>query len=198
MGPERRAHPQKKRLGIRDSLPLATAVDYCGIPDTFVFHDALNDAMYTAVVSGYIGRRWVEESCFTPGGKDEKPVIATKLPKKNQTRSGPFDSRKQALSSRLSRRVTCPECGAVLCVNEWATQDGELFYARCSCHGHARFIRRLRLLEAPDGRFWTYTDTLSYSTDNIRILNEAKNHARHTCSSDKPGRRRRGGRSKTL
>ena len=179
-----------RTVDAKNGLPLSRAVEYCGIPDSFVFHDALNDAMYTALVTRYIDERTLKDCAFALTERDIHPVIPPKQPKKNQTRSGPFDSRKQALSSRSSRRVACPECGTVLCVNEWATQDGTVFYARCSCGGH-KFIRRLRMMEAPDGRFWTYTDTISWSSDNVKLLSAAQNYARHTCAPDKSPRRRR-------
>ena len=47
------------------------------------------------------------------------------------------------------------------------------------------------MMEAPDGRFWTYTDTISWSSDNVKLLSAAQNYARHTCAPDKPPRRRR-------
>ena len=48
-------------VGTGQSVALYRAVEYCGVPAPFEFHNALNDCVYTAVVSG--SPRWLSTSC---------------------------------------------------------------------------------------------------------------------------------------
>ena len=43
-----------QRLGITAQIALCKAVSYCKIPESFTFHDALNDAMYAALLTPWI------------------------------------------------------------------------------------------------------------------------------------------------
>lgn len=43
------------RVGTSQGVALYRAVEYCGIPASFTFHNALNDAMYTALLTAWVG-----------------------------------------------------------------------------------------------------------------------------------------------
>ena len=43
-----------QRAGTQQSMALSRAVEYCALPDTFDYHNALNDALYTALISAWI------------------------------------------------------------------------------------------------------------------------------------------------
>ncbi len=163
-----------KTLWQSNGLQLYTAAEYCGIPDSFVFHDALNDAVYTCLVGGYIRRRALMESVCEVTDRDLHPVLKPRLPKKTQTRLGPFETRDLALNNLGSRRAICPKCRELTRVQEWYTAGNGTYYSQFSCREHGQFIRRLQLLRQPDGRYWTYNDTLTASAENTRKLIEAK------------------------
>lgn len=54
----------------KQEMALFRVVTFLGIPDVFDYHNALNDAMYTALVGAYLTRGDLE---FTPPPKPKKP-----------------------------------------------------------------------------------------------------------------------------
>ena len=49
-------------MGVGSVLALYKAVEFCHIPDCFDYHDALADAMYTALVSEWVDEETLELS----------------------------------------------------------------------------------------------------------------------------------------
>lgn len=61
------------RVGTRQQVALYRAVEYCGIPDAFSFHNALYDAFYTSVVAQWLpAEPQADEKGRKSGGKGEK------------------------------------------------------------------------------------------------------------------------------
>lgn len=172
-----------KTLWQSNGFQLYTAAEYCGIPDSFVFHNALNDAVYTCLVGGYIRADALAESVCEITERDLHPVLKPRTPKKTQTRMGPFETRDAALNNLGSRRAICPKCRELFRVQEWYSAGNGTYYSQFSCREHGNFIRRLQLLRQPDGRYWTYNDTLTPSAENLKKLDEAEKSDRF------PGRR---------
>ena len=134
-------------------VALWRAVEYCGIPDCFSFHNALYDAVYTAVLS-----RWLTEEDLLwqpPKASARRLPALSRLAFQPQprTRVGPFPTARAALSSRTARRAACPLCGRTLWVQEWYGPLGQRYYGRFRCPEHGRFLRRLTLSRLEDGQW---------------------------------------------
>ena len=134
-------------------MALWRAVEYCGIPDCFSFHNALYDAVYTAVLS-----RWLTEEDLLwqpPKASARRLPALSRLAFQPQprTRVGPFPTARAALSSRTARRAACPLCGRTLWVQEWYGPLGQRYYGRFRCPEHGRFLRRLTLSRLEDGQW---------------------------------------------
>lgn len=180
-----------KTLGQVNAVPLYLACEYCRIPDSFVFHNALNDAVYTCLVGEYAFRECVEASVFTMTERDVFPAPKPKKPRRGQLRCGPFESRELALNNMGSRRAVCPKCMTVSRVTTWYTSGGGTYYSPFTCEAHGRYIRRLQLVRQPDGAWWTYNEVVEATPENLRRLTKAQSAETFDCARR---RKRRTGR----
>lgn len=121
-------------------------IDYLGVPDVFTYHNALNDAMYTALVGSWLGEaaKYIKPESDDPKRKREKfctePYTAAK-----GKRVGPFASTEDCLNSRVARSPACPVCGKSFWIRQWHTTDSVRFFGTGSCPDHGKFIARLTL-----------------------------------------------------
>lgn len=131
-------------LGTKQNLALWWAAEYCRIPDCFTFHNALNDAAYSAVVSAWISPealalsrlpRWVLRYVRAP------------FPLRLSSPVGPHPSAAAALNAADSRRGSCPVCGEPLWIQHWHFHTPGTYYAPLRCPAHGRFLCRLSLHE---------------------------------------------------
>lgn len=109
-------------VGTNQQIALWRAVEYLNIPDVFIFHNALNDAMYTAIIG-----QWL-----TPESLEYKPVrrmvqakrkVTLKLSKCSFARQprqtiSSLISAEKVLDSKHSRKPPCPICGRKGCINQ--------------------------------------------------------------------------------
>lgn len=146
-------------LGTEQSIALWRAVDYCGIPDSFTFHNARNDALYTALV----GARLTQEAlAYVPPPKGIKVALrfcAQPFPRQPRRKVGPLPTAEQLLDARESRKPPCPICGKAGVVTRWCTpQKGasgpRQYFGVFTCPVHGRFLCRLSTAQRPDG-LWT-------------------------------------------
>lgn len=193
-----------KTIGADNATQLYLAAEYCGIPDIFVFHNALNDALYTSLVGGFASQKALDQCVRTLTPEDVRPVVKPAKPKKNQTRMGPFASRELTLNNMGCRRAVCGNCRKLGRVHEWYTADRSFYYGEYICPTHGRILRRLRLAEDRDGRFWAYNDTLAPSRENLARFEAARacetfvcrrtrspSYLRHRSRRDKHARKRK-------
>lgn len=180
-----------RTVGAENSPQLTLAAEYCGIPDSFVFHNALNDAMYTALVGGFAAREVLPEYTYALLPEDVRPVVKPDKPRKNQTRLGPFASAELALNNMGCRRAMCLACRKLGRIHEWYTADGQYYYGEYICPVHGSVLRRLRLAEGQDGRFWTYNDSPTICRDNLARLEAARAGETFVCRRKSPRARRR-------
>lgn len=186
-----------RTVGAVNGSQLYQAAVYCGIPDTFVFHNALNDAMYTSLVGGFASGASVEESRFSLTQEDICPTLRPKKAKKAQTRSGPYESLERALNNMGCRRAVCPECRSIYRVKEWHLWEDGKYYGSARCESHGEILRRLQIHQTSDGKLWAYSETLPATPQNLRRL--TPQNLAHSCRrSHSPSylRRRRERRKK--
>jgi len=149
-------------LDADQQIALWRAVDYLGIPDTYTFHNALNDAMYTAAIGCWLTPKSL---AFHPSKSHQRKQVRRKtalrlstLPFEKQPRHtvGPFQTVEALLDARASRRPACPICGQKGSVSQWRLtpkradkpqQGFSVFY----CPKHGRFLCRVVLSQTEDG-----------------------------------------------
>lgn len=142
-------------------VALWRAAGYCRVPDTFTFHNALNDAVYTAAVSEWL----TEESLsYRPDGKRKKrrpskpPEEQRELPELSQSafppqprfRVGPFSTLEHGLNDRTARHPACPLCGKRFWISQWWNSSGGPYFSTFRCPEHGQFLCRLTLAPLED------------------------------------------------
>lgn len=136
-------------VGTGQQVALQRAVEYCGIPDAFDFHDALYDSFYTSVVA-----EWITPEALTASTLRELPQFCQEpFPVQPSRKVGPFAGREEALNARISRRPACPLCGRRTWVLRWHGSDSLQYLSPFLCREHGRFLCRLTLAQTEDGRW---------------------------------------------
>ena len=139
------------RVGTNQGVALYRAVEYCGIPASFTFHNALNDAMYTALVTGWISPEAL--SLLALPKEVRRLADAPEFPAQPRRRVGPFTSLQAALNGRSARRQTCPLCGEPVWVRRWYVAGPSRYYADFRCRTHGSFLCRLTLSPTEEGQW---------------------------------------------
>lgn len=137
-----------QRAGTQQSMALSRAVEYCALPDTFDYHNALNDALYTALISAWIREEDLE--------LQEIPVRLRRLtevrfPPQPVRTIGSFSSQRAPLDSRETRRQVCPLCGSVSWVPRWYYPGGLCWYGTFRCAEHGCFLCRMTISQRENG-----------------------------------------------
>lgn len=186
-----------RTVGTDRCLALESAVTYCAIPEIFSYHNALNDAMYTALVSGYIDaeairalaeekkhkRKKVRGFIFTEASPDMLPDALSKQ----------FTKKQHGLNSRVLRCAPCPVCGKYHAFGLWYPFDQFTYYGVAVCGEHGRTLCRLSL--EPHKHCWLATRTVLAATEaEINAYRTARErepfHATATKSQRKAHRRK--------
>lgn len=172
-------------IDIDNQLALGDAIDYCGIPAPFDFHNAMYDALYTAMMGERMGI-YATSPKVRPrrirgfsGEEFEEPA---------RQRIGPFDTPEAMLNSRSARRPSCPICGESRWVELWYTKNRLRWFAVFRCPEHGKFICRLTLAKFEDGQYRGRLTVPEITPKLLRAFDAAVNASGHKC---KPLRRRR-------
>lgn len=158
-----------RTVGVERCLALECAVDYCAIPEAFSFHNALNDVMYTALVSAYIDAEAVrtleEERAEKKRKKRQRGIRFAELPPDAQTDTltMQFTKKQHALNNRALRRVACPICGKLHAFGMWYPFDAQTYYSAASCGRHGYILCRLSLEQHK--HCWIATRTVLAATE---------------------------------
>lgn len=180
-------------------IALWRAVDYFNIPDSFTFHNALNDAMYTAMIGRWLTPESLE---YTPARREKKrrrpPLKLSRHPFSRQPRRtvGMFPTPEQAMDGKQSRRPACPICGRKGCITQWRVapvEEPEL--RRClsvfSCPEHGRFLCRLILTRQKDGMWRGRLSIPVIRPELVQEYTLACQGEVHSCKGGGGGRKRR-------
>nr|WP_326171302.1 3'-5' exonuclease [uncultured Oscillibacter sp.] len=186
-------------VGTEQQVALWRAAEDCGIPDVFDYHNALNDAMYTAVVAGWITP---EALAYRPD-KRKKPrrLLSPRLsklpfPRQSRRKVGPLSSPADVLNAKAGRHPSCPVCGRVGSVSRWsfARPRGAavplVYYAVFRCQEHGRFLCRLTLTAREDGAWVGRRSVPAITPELMQEYEAARQGGTHVCRSG-AGKRRR-------
>lgn len=186
-------------LGTGCQIALNRAVEYCRVPEIFVYHNALHDAMYTAVVGAWMG----EEALTLQSLPQQVRAFADlHYPPQPRLRVGPFPTADAALDNRASRRCICPVCGGAAYVRQWYSANGRWYYADFACPEHGRFPCRLTLIPMEDGRFRGRLSIPAITPTLLQEFTYALKGKLHVCKAGKGkkanGRRKLASGSRSL
>ncbi len=165
-------------LNTDQQTSLKDAVEALHITAPLAFHDACNDAHYTALVGAEMIRRYEtlpqiqelaererelrrnrRETAAAEAGKQLEDIFANAVPLVER-KCGVFANENDCLKSRNARVFRCPKCENWLCNGNWY-QLGHSYVARSRCMEHGRFYTILR--QSPKDNRWqghckVYTD----------------------------------------
>lgn len=176
-------------VGTGQNVALSRAVEYCGIPDVFTFHNALNDAMYTALVSAWTGPDILALLALS---KEARRLAGTPpFPPQPPRQAGPYAAPQAALNSRGCRRQACPLCGGSVWVRRWYPAGDGRYYADFRCREHGAFLCRLTLSPTESGRWQA---DLAVPAVTPELLEDFDRALRAGSVSCKGGKRRKGRR----
>ena len=138
-------HKLKDRAGLKAAMELMNIE-----PDeNMAFHNALNDAWYTALVF----RTLPDPSAVLNYARQPKELIHGRRSVREKTPGEIFDSVREALASESAIHPTCPRCGRVLALDgEYIKQSADKYIAIAKCKNHGRILIRLRFRIDDDGR----------------------------------------------
>lgn len=178
-----------RTVGAKDSqIALWKAVEYCGIPDVFCYHNALNDAMYTALVCQFIA----------PAEMQPQPA-AIEYMRRHRLSPLPFAEPSarpippqrhwwEVLDHPASRQPPCPVCGKNIWVAQWRQLDRLHYHTLFTCPEHGRFVARLTLSRDTD-RGWLGSLTVPpFTKANLTAYERALTGRLYRCT---PLRKRR-------
>ncbi len=176
-------------VGAGGQIALWKAVEYCGLPDSFTFHDALHDAMYTALVSG-----WLTAESLEKASRDPRRVLALsalEFPHQPRLTLGPLPTAQAVLDVRSGRRVPCPVCGKICGIGSWYPGVQGQYYAIFACPDHGRFLCRLTLSRLETG-LWRGRRTVPPITAQLaQQCLQAMEGPPYLCKSKRRRRRKR-------
>ena len=113
------------------------------------FHNALNDAWYTALVF----RTLPDPSAVLNYARQPRELIHGRRSSREKTPGEIFDSVREALASESAIHPTCPRCGRVLALDgEYIKQSADKYIAIAKCKNHGRLLIRLHFRIDDDGR----------------------------------------------
>lgn len=129
-------HQLKDRSSLRAAMELMEIV-----PDeNMSFHNAKNDAWYTALVF----RTLPDPSAVLNCVLKPKNLIHKPRRSREKTPGESFDSLRQALESETALHPVCPRCGRILVLDgEYIMQSADKYIALAKCKHHGRMLVRL-------------------------------------------------------
>ncbi len=174
-------------LGTKQNIALWWAAEYCQVPDSFTFHNALHDAVYTASLIPWISPEALELSALD---RRALRLLRPPFPPVPDRPTGPHPTLSAALNAKDSRRGTCPVCGARVWLQSWHWRDQGCYYTVFRCPRHGRFLYRLTLASGQDGR-WRGTLSLPPVTPPLLAsFSESLKGQLHVCQGGAKRRRR--------
>ena len=174
-------------LGTMQNLALWWAVEYCQIPECFTYHNALNDAMYTALTAAWIDPAVLELS--------SRPRWALRYllhpyPPQPSRPVGPYPTLRAALNSRSARKGLCPVCGEHIWIQSWDFQEADTCFTDLHCPGHGHFICRLTLSQQEDGSWQGHQEIPDLTAPLLERFGQAREGTHYLCRGGVKRRRR--------
>ena len=154
---------------LKDRSGLKTAMEMVNITpdDTMSFHNALNDAWYTALVF----KTLPDPSAVLNYPQEPRPLIHSRHVTREKTEGEAFASVREALASETAIHPVCPRCGRVLALDgEYIKQSADKYIAVAKCRNHGRILIRLRFRIDDDGKKIMSRTTAPATSANVAYI----------------------------
>ena len=154
---------------LKDRSGLKTAMEMVNITpdDTMSFHNALNDAWYTALVF----KTLPDPSAVLNYPQEPRPLIHSRHITRERTEGETFASVREALASETAIHPVCPRCGRVLALDgEYIRQSADKYIAVAKCKNHGRILIRLRFRIDDDGKKIMSRTTAPATSANVAYI----------------------------
>jgi len=126
---------------------LSAVIEYYHLQQKKQFHDALNDARYTAMIAGKLDiERGIEEyhNIVNPLILDVRGVH----PPLEVIREQDIPNKRAVFTMKEFSNFRCPECGELLATGiQWVHQSGDKHLYVTECLRHGTYLLRLRILK---------------------------------------------------
>nr|AHF23774.1 putative exonuclease family protein [uncultured bacterium Contig1549a] len=156
-------HNLKDRSGLKTAMELVNITP----DDTMSFHNALNDAWYTALVF----KTLPDPSAVLNYPQEPRPLIHSRHITREKTEGEAFASVRDALSSETAIHPVCPRCGRVLALDgEYIKQSADKYIAVAKCRNHGRILIRLRFRIDDDGKKIMSRTTAPATSANVAYI----------------------------
>ncbi|MBQ6399603.1 MAG: exonuclease domain-containing protein [Clostridia bacterium] len=157
---------QEHKLKDRSGLKAAMEMMHIEPDESMSFHNALNDAWYTAQVF----RTLPDPAAVLNYVQTPRPLIHNR-PLKEKTKGEVFASIREALGSESAVRPTCPRCGRVMTLDgEYIKQSADRYIAVAKCKNHGRILIRLRFRIDDDGKRIMQRTTAPATAANVAYV----------------------------
>lgn len=189
-------------VGAEQQIALWRAAEYCGVPDVFDYHSAVNDAMYTAVLGRWLTGEdlaWRPEPAPPKRHKMALRLSRLPFPRQERKKAGPAPTPEEVLDARGSRTLACPLCGTGLGVARWhftVPKAGvpQQFYGAFTCPEHGKFLCRMTLIRREDGQWQGRRSIPPITPELTQEYAAALDGGVHICRGKGRKRRRKGAR----
>ena len=139
---------QVHQLKDRPSLKKAMELMDIAPDESMAFHNARNDAWYTALVF----RTLPDPSAVLQYAQTPKSLIHKPRKTRERTPMNPFPSIQAALESDTAQKPTCPRCGRILALDgEYVLQSPDKYISIGKCRSHGRMLLRLAFRTEEEG-----------------------------------------------
>ena len=162
---------------LKDRSGLKAAMEMSGIPEdaSMSFHNARNDAWYTALVFKTLS----DPDAVLNYPQKPRPLLHSRRASRERVAGEAFDSVRDALASEAAVHPACPRCGRVLALDgEYIRQSVDRYIAVAKCSRHGKLLIRLRFRVDDDGKKLMSLTTASASAENVAYVHTKQYQAR--------------------
>lgn len=157
-------------FGNRNQRSLSSAIEHLGIEqsESKHFHDALDDAYYTAKVFLKLDM----ERCIKE--YDSVSNFETICRELEEPMLGPFSSKKEALRDKKVSNLVCPQCKLPLSGSmDWLNHNDK--YVRiANCPTHGPFLARLKFIKQSDGTLKAKRTIRKAPKEQLNLINRKR------------------------
>ncbi len=165
-------------VGQKVQRSLSSAMEYYGIEQTRVAHDALGDAYNTALICSHLDmERGLRE--YLDAAKAQSVQIAERQTRTDSephpiSHSEPkeFVSKADAFSDEIASPC-CPICGGSMSGSRWISQGDQRYMSLHACPEHGKFLTRLKFKKSEAG-LWSASRLLYVADEGMESFYRGK------------------------
>ena len=155
--------------GLKDRPSLKSAMELTGIAadESMAFHNARNDAWYTAQVFATLP----EPAAALRYAQQPKDLLSKPRRTREKTSGETFPSVQAALASDTAAKPVCPRCGRILAMDgEYVRQSADKYIGVGKCRHHGRIMIQLRFHVDAEGRRVMRRTTAPATAGNVAYI----------------------------